>query len=466
MEVRTVYVSGRIASKLLLGGILAVATLTVFASCNRSEPTEPSGGEGYYVAPNGNDSNPGTENEPWKTIGKAAATLTAGDTVYIKSGTYEERVVPEHGGSANNYIVYRAYQGNTVTIDGTSITLPAGWGGLFDITDLSYIVVSGLRIINAGPDQNNAGILIDNSDHVAVQNCYTYNTVSSGIAVWDGEHITLDSNEVELACNDGEQECITVAGTNMFTIRYNLVHHSGPGSIGGEGIDAKDGSSNGAIHGNVVHHINRLGIYVDSWDKHTRNIQVYQNTVYLCADDGFAVAAEAGGLLENITLYNNIAYDNENAGLTVAGWGEPGYNHPMKEVTIVNNTFYNNGGGSWGGGIVVENPDADSIVVRNNICSQNLQFQILVEDAGADLIVDHNLIDGFMSYPGEIWGSDSVAGDPEFVNPTSADFRLQGNSPAIDKGSSEDAPAEDFDGNMRPQGSGFDIGAFEYGSQS
>lgn len=47
-------------------------------------------GKIYYVAKNGNDSNPGTESQPWRTIQKAAETLVAGDTVYIKAGTYNE----------------------------------------------------------------------------------------------------------------------------------------------------------------------------------------------------------------------------------------------------------------------------------------------------------------------------------------------------------------------------------------
>jgi hypothetical protein len=38
----------------------------------------------YYVAPSGNDSNPGTMDRPWQTIQKAADTLIAGDTVYIR----------------------------------------------------------------------------------------------------------------------------------------------------------------------------------------------------------------------------------------------------------------------------------------------------------------------------------------------------------------------------------------------
>lgn len=46
------------------------------------------GGTTYYVSPSGNDKNPGTETQPWQTIQKAADTLVAGDTVYIKEGFY------------------------------------------------------------------------------------------------------------------------------------------------------------------------------------------------------------------------------------------------------------------------------------------------------------------------------------------------------------------------------------------
>ena len=40
----------------------------------------------YYVAKNGSDSNPGIESQPWLTLKKAADTLAAGETVYVKAG--------------------------------------------------------------------------------------------------------------------------------------------------------------------------------------------------------------------------------------------------------------------------------------------------------------------------------------------------------------------------------------------
>ena len=39
----------------------------------------------YYVAPNGSDSNNGSQGSPWATIGKALSSSAAGDTVNIAS---------------------------------------------------------------------------------------------------------------------------------------------------------------------------------------------------------------------------------------------------------------------------------------------------------------------------------------------------------------------------------------------
>ncbi|MCP4151559.1 MAG: DUF1565 domain-containing protein, partial [bacterium] len=98
----------------------------------------------YYVAKTGNDSNAGTEAAPWLTIQKAANTLQAGDTVYIKAGTYGEQVKPQNSGTSGNLITYSRYSTDVVTLDGTGLPL-TDYEGLFHIESLNYITISGLR---------------------------------------------------------------------------------------------------------------------------------------------------------------------------------------------------------------------------------------------------------------------------------------------------------------------------------
>ena len=54
---------------------------------------------------------------------------------------------------------------------------------------------------------------------------------------------------------------------------------------------------------------------------------------------------------------------------------------------------------------------------------------------------------------------DSVLG---FAEPDSEDLHLVTGSACIDAGTSNNASTEDYDGNPRPQGAGYDIGAYEF----
>lgn len=411
----------------------------------------------FYVAPDGDDNSPGTLERPWRTIQKAADTLLAGDTVYLRQGVYAEPVRPKNSGAPGNEIAYLAFPDERVILDGQDVRLPDDLSGLFEIANRSYIRVRGIHLINSGPFADNGAILIIASDHITVENNTTFNTASSGIGVWESRDIVIAGNIVERAGVGGGQECITVAGSQGFEVRDNLVIDCQK-----EGIDAKDGSSNGVIDHNIVNHPRAVGIYVDAWDKPTHEITVSRNVVFNSAESsGFAVASEMGGLLSNIRLENNLAYHNHTYGIEISVCCSA--NHPMKEILIINNTLYRNGV-DWGGGIIQDNAQAQGVIIRNNIVSQNLTFQIAVAgDVPIDFIsIDHNLLDGYRGYEDEVYGANYLEGDAGFLDPLSFNFHLSPTSIAIDHGSSLDAPATDIDGDNRPIGRGVDIGADEW----
>jgi len=423
----------------------------------------------YYVSKNGNDNNTGTsENMAWKTIGKAAKTLEAGDTVIILNGTYNEQVIPEKSGVVGKYIIYKAKTGAKVIIDGTNLSIVDSHSALFLIHGKSHIKVIGIAVENIGTTHNlsydQAGFMIENSHHIEIKDCATFNTFSSGIIALNSHHLVIDNNKIRKACNGGEQECISITdGSHDFEVMNNEVFDGGSGVKGGEGIDIKQGAHDGKVHHNYIHDLpKRLGIYVDSYKEYTHNIDVYQNIVRDCYDGGFALSAEAGGLLENINIYNNIAYHNMTFGIIISNWDMAlTSSHPMKNIKIINNTFYNNqwDGEEWGGGIIIENKKPDGLIIRNNICSENLE-QILVEGPVdmSKVIIEYNLVFGTQT---DILTNSNINSNPNFVNASTADFHLKSTSSAINKGTSSDAPDIDFNGVSRTNP---DIGAYEYNS--
>lgn len=79
----------------------------------------------YYVASNGNDSNPGSLAQPFATIGKAADVMVAGDSCYIRGGLYREEVVVNKSGTSSARITFSAYGDESVTV--TGLDLISNW---------------------------------------------------------------------------------------------------------------------------------------------------------------------------------------------------------------------------------------------------------------------------------------------------------------------------------------------------
>ena len=397
------------------------------------------------------------------TIQDAVDRVQSGDTISIKAGTYHERVYIEKSGTKSNPIVIQNYHNDKVIIDGISVNWEGTWGGLFHLSGCSYISLSGVKIVNS----THAGIFLENAHHITIENTKTYETFSSGIGVWDNSHhVLISNNEVERACNDGEQECISIVTSHHVDVIENEVHHSGPGTNGGEGIDVKQGSYNVTVKYNHVHHIDnpdRPALYADASDLYTHHILFESNRVHDIGGNGVSVASELGGLLTYVTFVNNIIYNNKDGGMIIGGWRADGNvsANRVEHINIINNTFYNTGSD----GIYVDNIYVKDIKIYNNIIqSKNkIESPISIRD-GVDISevdIRNNMVD---SEPYSYGQSSEIVADPLFVDATHGDFHLQFNSPAIDAGIQNNFSLLDYEKNSRLEDGSWDIGAYEANS--
>lgn len=75
--------------------------------------------------PSASDENSGTEEQPFKTINRAAQVVKAGERVLIRSGVYREKVVPQYGGTAPDAMIsYEAGPDEEVIIKGSRVLDP------------------------------------------------------------------------------------------------------------------------------------------------------------------------------------------------------------------------------------------------------------------------------------------------------------------------------------------------------
>jgi len=386
-------------------------------------------GNTYYVATGGSDSSPGTISQPFRTIKKGVSVLKAGDTVYIRSGTYYENldgnrdVIPS-GTSWANPVTIAAYPGETVTM-----ALPSPQAtGVLNIANsplnpnLQYIIF--------------AGLIFDATNVIDAQS-----GVGIGFGSPPAHHIRLQNFEVKNTGNaaggTGGQGVIVAGSFNEF-INCN-VHDNGLGT-GGQGGPWLSGGYGFYIGGTdhlvercKIHDNGGYGIHVynsgpgGSQRQTIRYNEIYHNHQAVGISRSTAAIIVASG--SDHKVYNNIVR-NDYAGIQVYG--------SCSTCLIYNNTVYANA--NWG---IQLDPGSANNIIRNNIIYQNPGGNI--SDWSGSNIISNNLMT-----------------DPRFANPAAADFHLQPSSPAIDAGTSLPDVGADFDGTLRPQGVAFDIGAYEY----
>jgi len=417
----------------------------------------------YFVATFGNNSNQGTQLQPWRTIGKAASTLKSGDTVYVQEGTYPEVVTVGASGSAGNPITYRANgivnvqrwavsSKNYVTIDGFhSVTGYAPGGDQFLVSiygTSSYVTVQNMTLTISNPTTvapciNEGGLI------------QTTKTTS---------HITVMGNTLSRSCY---YPAVQTAGDHQ-TYSNNTIFDILTDAFQGEGL------SNSTISGNAIGPFIILG---------------YHNDCYQL----FSVAANTPN--NEITIENNICHDGDQPGnMSLDGQSSSGiyirnnifYNFTgqfglgIPNTKVYNNVFFRTatvtnftalGTTGWGTtitGIEVKNNFFIGIGVPTYNYDYGTGYTVTATNAGAS----NNFYarDPAWTNP---WGVVPFAigpnepnmvngGNPLFTDYATHNFTLQTTSPARDTGITISSFAVDKNKVSRPQGSAWDIGAYEY----
>lgn len=449
----------------------------------------------FFVAPDGDDANPGTYDRPWATLNHAAETLQAGQTVYVRGGVYalERQVRFKNAGREGAWITYAAYPGEAPVFDAQAVQIgsPQNYPhdkGTLNIESVAYTRVIGLSVRNS----HQMGITVRDSHHVEIVNNRIDTTFGPGIGVWDSnadgqgtEYIAVLGNTVTNANTwdmlpegykrEGEppHEAISIAGAQHFEVAYNYIYDTDK-----EGIDVKEVSKHGTVHHNYVRGADRQGLYIDAWFGAIEDIEVYENVVHRCRMSGMILSVENGKSVSNVRIHHNLFFDNLGTGFFFSRWGDG----PRTDIQIYNNTIYHNGIGAPGmgaryywmtGGLYLFSSNLEGIDIRHNIIAENAAFQIGYSDhwleidpdieqafAQKRIVIDHNLIyqTEQVQYPlylgwepdmyANVWsytGTNALEAAPLFVDPLKGDFRLHPDSPAI--------------GVVDPEGQPVDLGA-------
>jgi hypothetical protein len=462
---------------------------------------------------------------PWRTIQHAADAATAGSTVNIRGGTYEERVTINVSGNARDgYVTVRSYPGETAILDGESLT-PEGRSGMLVIPSKSYVRIQGLEIRNYRTDdlrRTPMGIsVLGAGSHIELLNNNVHHIEQTfagrdapgrggngfGIAVYGTDaktpitDLVIDGNEVHHLKTGSSESLVVNGNVTNFRITHNIVHDNN--NIGIDVIGAEhtapdpgvDQARDGLVSGNLVYNITSRGnpaygndqssdgIYVDSGAR----VLIERNVIHH-VDFGIELASEhRGHTTSYITARNNLIYACNTAGISIGGYGAErgGTDHCI----VINNTLYGNDTADTGSGEFQMQFNMTKNVFENNIVYAGSRCRMTSSKSGpADsntqaVSIDYNLYycvsgaeaskwgwyptshTGFVDYV-KTSGNDrhSRFADPRFVDPSKNDFHLQSDSPAIHAGTNAGVPVvgdQDLDGGARINGSNVDAGCYE-----
>jgi hypothetical protein len=255
----------------------------------------------------------------------------------------------------------------------------------------------------------------------------------------DARYVTVEGFEVREFLSSGVD---SNSGAHHITIRHCHIHHIGNVETTTQyGIDGIFDGHEATYHvydGNVFHDIGRTGpptvlFNLDHGIYTCGKHNVITNNIFYHLNAGWGVQVAGYTTVDDLLISNNVfAYGNKRGHIVL--W------QPCHNVLIQNNIFYKP---NVPNAINFFEAELQNVVIRRNfVFGGGLKDD---DDKGACQVMDN------------------IAGkDPLFADAASFDFHLKPGSPAIDAGLADRAPGADGDGRKRPQGRGWDIGAYEH----
>lgn len=424
----------------------------------------------YYIALDGNDQNPGTLEQPFATLNHAVSLLQPGDTVYFRGGTYylSKSVWIGADGLPEARISIRPYQDEHVVLDCSQTQYDTSCIAL----DGSYLDFEGFEIASS----QRSGIAAWGGSHLRIRNNAIHHSVKGGIYVgYDISQpltvvdVLVEGNEIYRNCQEnnpvqsgdgwGWPPAISIGEASLVTVTNNLVYENY-----GEGIIM--GSMNGGVatH-NVLHDNYSVQMYMDK----SSHITYQSNLIYTTHNTEFFRYGGTANGIQMANEWNNVPnpLDSNKVLNNMVIGGRHGFYYGsydrgggMRNVLVANNTFYE-------GQVAILNIDPDpehqNTLFVNNLFYQTNGTKMMTFAGDENISFHHNAWYGGSA--GIAAGEGDVTAPPRMANPggiTAQDYFLTDYSPLINAGSAVDVVNDDYFGSIRPSGSGYDIGAYEY----
>ncbi|MBU0511953.1 MAG: right-handed parallel beta-helix repeat-containing protein [Chloroflexi bacterium] len=339
----------------------------------------------------------------------------------------------EAGGGLYSRNASPIIQNNIITnnVASTQPGVRAFGGGIYISSDATSAIIRSNQIFS-----NTAGIEIEQGDGGGLFINGT-GDISSNI---------FRDNEACKTCSSSNGGGAYIGWTDSGILIANNLFENNQANRGG-GIDivwsAAQVNKN-TFMGNMAVFGAGLDSYYDKGSNITANV-IMSNTAS-GPGNGLRIYITRGP--EATRLVNNIIVNNQGpsgAGLyAYSDWN-------ISAITMTHNTLVSNGAG------IKIGSNMTATLVNNIVASHTVGIE--VTDPSGNVFADHTLFWG--NTDDGIRGASPVDSDPAFVNPGVNDYHIGPDSGAIDNGVNAGVTA-DIDGDPRPAGVGYDIGADEF----